>query len=162
MVCSGSHQTAVIAAVHQDSKGQPIFQQEDGRVLPNTRILGQLGAMITVHDEPEENAPDYDPGKTGGHLEMPAAARLFGMTLVENARGYTCPCPFCQIETLALTRRRGMWLFDCACGKQGDMMDLIGWLTLGDGWQPDAMSFDQMADIVLGAIHERLRDEERS
>jgi hypothetical protein len=161
LICNrGAYETATVDAVLEDSKGRPSFQIADGRVLPGTRLLGQIGASITVQEESTENAPDFDPGQAGDHLEMPTAARLFGMTLVENDRGYTCPCPFCQNETMAITPHRGMWLFECACRKQGDLMDLVGGLVLGEDWQPDRMSFDEMADIVLEAIHERLPDEE--
>jgi hypothetical protein len=128
-------------------------------VLPKARLLGQLGTTITVHDEPDENAPEYAPGRAGEHLEMPVVAQLFGLPLTKNPGGYTTPCPFCTSEILALNRRRGMWLFDCACGKRGDLMDLVGWLVVGDDWQPDAMSFAEMSDIVLGAIDERIKDE---
>ena len=145
----------VVKAVHADSTGRPVFQTDDGRVLSENRLLGQLGALCTVDARPESGEIDFAPGTAGAHLNLPVAARLFGLNLEETEAGFAAPCPYCCADTLEIQRHKGMWLFACGCGKQGDVMDFVGWLAAGDNWQPEAMDFDQMADLVLAAIHER-------
>lgn len=154
-VHNGAEMTITVEAVHTDRWGHLIFQTEDGRLLGENRVLGQLGTVCTVIDEEHPDATDFDPGKGGAHLDLPVAARLFGLTLEEVPAGLAAACPFCQAETLLIYRRRSLWLFRCRCGKQGDLIDFIGWLEGGNDWTPEG-DFSQMVDFVLAAIHARL------
>ncbi|HKJ26897.1 MAG TPA: hypothetical protein VJ965_04610, partial [Anaerolineales bacterium] len=86
-------------------------------------------------------------------------AGLFGYALAECEDGYTLPCPFCAAHRLHMYCHNSLWLFECECGKQGDVMDFVGWLVIGEAWSPTGMAFDEMAGIVLTAIQERLADE---
>ena len=151
----GVEQTVQAEAVYADSEGNRLFQTNDGRVFDQLRLAGQLGALCTVTEEDQPEALDFDRGPADEHLNLPVTARLFGLTLEESGDGYSTRCPFCEAASLLIYRRRGLWLFTCKCGKQGDILDFVGWLVSGDQWSPDG-DYLQMADVVLTEIHARL------
>lgn len=85
---------------------------------------------------------------------LPSVAEKYGVSLKQTGRGWMCLCPFHDDHhpSMTISLYRGDFRFRCwSCGKDGDVIDWVGFHEYGDAWNNGDKAMFKRACELLGA-----------